>query len=83
MTETPQISSVVVFSLIGKPIQGEVHTDPVPVMKQEQCFLSGSANTVFTQAAPHVYPRLKLMTRPKNLLTWLELHIQTTGENLI
>lgn len=35
MTGPPQVP-LLVFSLIGKPIQGEVDTDPVPVMKQEQ-----------------------------------------------
>lgn len=39
---------------------------------------SGSANAVFTQAAPHVYSRLKLMTRPKKFIDMVrDTHINS------
>lgn len=62
--------------LMGNPYKEMGHAHSVQRWKKICVFFlrSGSANTVFTQAAPHVYTRLKLMTRPNNLLTWLEIH---------
>lgn len=65
--------------LQGTPIQGE---GPFGFLGSK-CYSFGTysdrCDTVFTLAAPtHVYSRLKVVTRPKNLPTQLETHFKTT-----